>query len=343
MRPGAARRGPWADTDSVWFIQALVRSQAQVFFQRSTRIGVLVILGLAVASAGFAVLALLGAAAQTTAAYALRRRAHRVAHETGGSHPASALAMSGLSTDASLRRDAAEGIHGFCGALTGCAAFLSCGASWAAGIWTVVGALLCAVVIRAVEQWRFLPWLPMLTGPFCLVSSALNPLFAPWRVAPPAPEPLMGALLSPAIGTVRAAAQVLLTDHFPTGIVVLAAMFLAGWREGTWALVGALLATLLGLAVFGPDFVSLGLAGYSGFLTALALGAVFPTPEDDARAVQLLVPLIGACLTVPVQWVLLQTGIAVYTWPFVLVTWAGLTLRRAVQRRRATPAAPPAP
>ena len=311
-----------------------------MFFQRSTSIGVLVLLALAVASPGFMVLALLGAAAQTTAAYALRRPAYRATRRYGGSHPASALAMSGLSTDASLRRDAADGIHGFCGVLTGCAAFLVCGVSWAAVVWTVVGGALCAAVIRAAERWRFIPWLPMLTGPFCLVNSVFTPLFAPWRVASAPAEPVAGVLPGPLLDTVRGAAQVLLADHPLTGVVVLAAMFLAGWREGTWALLGAVLATLLGLAVFGPEFVSLGLAGYSGFLAALALGAVFPAPAEDALAVRLLVPLAGACLTVPLQWALLQTGIAVYTWPFVLVTWAGLALRRGVQRRRAAPVAP---
>lgn len=250
--------------------------------------------------------------------------------------------MSSLSTDATARRDAADGIHGFCGALTGCAAFLACGSSTAGFIWTVLGGALCALLVRALERVRIFNWLPMLTGPFCAVNAALNPVFARWHrdaESPGAPPfELVGPIADLISGTLRASAQVLLTDHLLTGLLVIAIMFLAGAREGLWSLIGAVAATVFGFWILGWQPTMAGLAGYCGFLTALALGAVFPR-HDAARAVRLLVPLAAACVTVPLLWVLQQTGMAVYTWPFVLTTWAVLFAQRQWARRELNGAA----
>ncbi|PBB07383.1 hypothetical protein CKW39_13575 [Kocuria sp. WRN011] len=373
----------------MWIVQALVRSQGQIFFQRAVLSGLLVLLALAVASPWLVGFAVLGAAVQTGVSVLLRRprgtsarlsscggdrgsrgrtgpgpgfgsRSERhgadraapgselVAGQpqrpapSSGSHRASALAMSSLSTDATARRDAADGIHGFCGALTGCAAFLACGPSTAALVWTFLGSALCALLVRALERLRIFNWLPMLTGPFCAVSTALNPVFARWHrdaESPGAPPfELLGPIPDLVTGTVRASAQVLLTDHLITGLLVLAIMFFAGVREGLWSLVGALTATALGFWLLGWQPTMAGLAGYCGFLTALALGAVFPR-NDAARAVRVLVPLVGACLTVPLWWALQQAGMAVYTWPFVLTTWAILFAQRRWARRERAGAA----
>lgn len=67
-----------------------------------------------------------------------------------------------------------------------------------------------------------------------------------------------------------------------------------------------------------------GLDGYSGVLVALALGTVFL--GADARRVP--VTLVGVALTVPVRWLMIHTVIPVYTWPFILVTWAMLWIVR---------------
>lgn len=371
---------------TVWIIQALIRSQGQIFFQRATLSGLLVLLALVVASPWLAGFALIGAAVQTGVSIFMRRprresarqapggdsrsadalsrlgfgsTAHSAPREagdsehpaghsqppapsSGGSHKASALAMSSLSTDATARRDAADGIHGFCGALTGCAAFLACGPTVAALIWTVLGGALCALLVRVLERLRIFDWLPMLTGPFCAVNTALNPVFARWYREPEPltapPFELAGPITDLVSGTVRASAQVLLTDHLLTGLLVLVTMFVAGAREGLWSLTGAVAATALGFWILGWSPAMAGLAGYSGFLTALALGAVFPR-NDAALIVRLLVPLAGACVTVPLWWLLQQTGMAVYTWPFVLTTWAVLLTQRRWVRREVAGAA----
>lgn len=177
----------------------------------------------------------------------------------------------------------------------------------------------------------------MLTGPFCAVNSALNPVFGRWHQdvsAVPRFEPI-GPLPGLVTGTLRACAQVLLTDHLLTGLVVLALMFLAGAREGLWSLTCAVAATALGFWILGGEPATAGLAG---FLTALALGALFP-PADAARAVRLLVPLAGACLTVPLWGALQHTGMAMYTWPFVLTTWAVLIAQHRWARREVARAA----
>lgn len=301
----------------MWLVRALIRSQGQIFFQRATLSGLVVLLALTVASPWLAGAAVLGAAVQTGVSLLLRR-------------PSSVSAQS----------DAADGIHGFCGALTGCAALLACGPSTAALTWTVLGSALCALFVRVLERIRIFTWLPMLTGPFCAVNSALNPVFGRWHqdVSAVPPFESIGPLPDLVSGTLRACAQVLLTDHLLTGLVVLALMFLAGAREGLWSLTGAVAATALGFWILGGESAAAGLAGYCGFLTALALGALFP-PADAARAVRLLVPLAGACLTVPLWGALQHTGMAVYTWPFVLTTWAVLIAQHRWARREVARAA----
>lgn len=285
-------------------VLAVLRSQSQVFFQARWVTGLLFLLAFAVADAGMAVFAVLGGAVQSLVSW---------------------LAP-GID-----RQDVMEGKHGFCGALTGAAACAALGVSLPALAWAVVGSAACvALVLLAASRPVAARGLPAMTAPFCVVSgiAMLATRSLQTTPAPPVYTPT-GSLTDPVLSVLTSVSQVVLLDNVWSGALILLGLFLAGWETGLWALAGAAVASTAGW-VLGHDAGAVvnGLQGYSGVLVALALGAVF---VQGGRRIPLAV--VGIALTVPVGTLLAGTGIPVYTWPFVLVTWGMLLLDRWAVRK----------
>jgi urea transporter len=116
-------------------------------------------------------------------------------------------------------------------------------------------------------------------------------------------------------------------------------LFLAGiavndWRHATWVAVGSVVGMLLGSYHAGaparaPDpeslveralteNVALGLYGYNATLVAVALFL-------QKRTV--ILPLLGAILSVPITDLVPMLGLPALTAPFVLATWLVMALR----------------
>ncbi|WP_127125206.1 urea transporter [Georgenia sp. SYP-B2076] len=287
---------------------AVLRSQSQVFFQGRWITGLLVLLAFAVADPSMAAFAVLGAAVQSLLSWAVPR------------------------ID---RRDVVAGLHGFCGALTGAAACAALGPSLPALAWAVIGSAGCVALVllagsRPVARWG----LPAMTAPFCVVSGIgmLATRSLQTTPAPPVYAPT-GSLMDPVLSVLTSFSQVVLLDNVWSGALILLGLFLAGWNTGVWALAGAVVASATGWAL-GHDagVVVNGLDGYSGVLVALALGTVFLTGRR-----RFPVAIVGIALTVPVRVLLARTGIPVYTWPFVLVTWGMLLVDRWFNQRYVRP------
>ena len=282
------------------FFRGVLRAQGQIFLQAGWGPAVFALAAMAVASPWFALAALAGAAVQGGCALWLAGR-------------------SGM-----VRTEVDEGLHGFNGALTGCAAVLACGPGIPAVLWTGVGSVACAVIVWGAPKLSWPASLPMLTGPFCLVNSIAVAVAVPFERARGAAVPLGSPVHDVLAGTVRGAHQVILGGSVLGGVLVLAGLLAAGWRTGAWGAAGALVGTLVGYAGIGPGPAVSGLLGYSALLVTVALGAVFPA--RGSRIVRIGVPVLAAALTVPVWWALTFVGIAPYTWPFVLITWTVLAL-----------------
>ncbi|WP_285733413.1 urea transporter [Kitasatospora phosalacinea] len=132
----------------------------------------------------------------------------------------------------------------------------------------------------------------------------------------------------------RGVAQVGLQPGLPTGALVLAALWAAGWEVGLPATLGTLVSTAAAYA-FGVDrgSVALGLQGYSGCLTGIALvGSLGNRPATYLLAAVgcVLCTVLTAALTA----LLAPCGLTALTAPFCLVT--GVLLA-------AVPAPAPAP
>lgn len=223
-----------------------------------------------------------------------------------------------------------HGLQGYCGALVGAAAWTTFGELWPAFLVTLVGAAACPVVTGALAAFfsvvrRQGGPLPVLTAPFCVVSG-LVALTARALVEPaPAGAPIEAGntALQLLEGTLAGIGQVVFCQSWLSGLIILGALFLAGWKVGAAALLGSALGTAtMWAAGSTPAELSAGLAGYNPALTAIALAAVFLRPGPRAW----MIATLGSIVTVGVCELLKLTPIPVYTWPFILVTWLCLLI-----------------
>jgi len=235
-----------------------------------------------------------------------------------------------------------QGIHGFNGALVGCAAAVLGGASSpeTALLWLLLVLLGSAATTLLLEAWSRvlgrIAALPPLTLPFCLVSWGvlalagalpLIPADPAWLLSTPAaPEPLQALLL----GVPRSFAQVFLCSGLGSGLLVLLATALASPLTALFGVLGALAAMVLALLLgVDPQSVAQGLWGYNGVLVAIAIGGIFYAPTRRS----LLLAIAGAALCTPLSLLLpvVLPGLPPLTIGFVLITWllklaAGRTL-----------------
>ena len=234
-------------------VGALGRGVGQIFLQPRALTGLLIVAGIAVYSPLMAFQVVLGTTVSTVAARLLDLRVR-------------------------------DGLQGYNGALVGAAAWAAMGVFWPATLVTVVGAAACPAVHRALERALAPVGLPALTAPFCIVSGLLTALLraidAPMV---PDPAPVSGAtawLVPEAVLTGES--QVVLVDSWVGGALILAGLFIAGWRVGAAALLGSVVGTAATLALVPAGQAAHGLGGYSPCLTAIAIGVVLLPPGRRA-------------------------------------------------------------
>ena len=222
-----------------------------------------------------------------------------------------------------------QGIHGFNGALVGCAAaVLSDSSSLSdhgliAALVTLGGGLTTVML----ELWRRRfhrrgdP--PALTLPFCLITWGLVAL-----VSPRIPDTIETVKATASTGSVQALmlglphsfGQVFLCSELASGWLVLLAVAVASPIAAALGTCGALMGMITALAI-GTDTaaVAQGLSGYNGILVAIALGGIFHVPGRRT----LVLALIGAGLSSLLQalqghW---MGNLPPLTLSFVLTTW----------------------
>ncbi|WP_081709860.1 urea transporter [Arthrobacter sp. 35W] len=282
------------------------RGLSQIFFHTKIPTGLLILAACVVQDWRMAVLVVLGS----------------LASSMGG-------CLVGFST-AGIR----NGLQGFCGALAGAAAFAGIGGVWQAYPIAVVGGLLCAPVTWAMV-WVFSRGplkaleLPPTTAPFCIVATgilwATGPLHTTTDLLPARPTDL-GAFVQSLLTNIS---QVVLVDSFLGGGLILAGLFLAGWKVGLAALLGSAVGSLCALAMnVNLQQTGNGLAGYSGVLTAIAFAVVFNRGTWEPW----LLAVAGTGVTAVVTLVMHRLAGPTYTWPYILTLWAGLAVVHFVPR-----------
>ncbi|WP_175559025.1 urea transporter [Sanguibacter gelidistatuariae] len=285
---------------------ALADGIGQIFFQPVVWTGLAVLAAFVVADWRMAVLVVIGTVSSTLTGYLLG-----VAH-----------------------KDIQVGQQGFCGALIGAAVFSALGTQWVAYPITIVAAALTAPVSLLV-MWIFAhePFkplnLPSTTAPFCLLAGLMYTTTFSLHVA--STSDIMDQSTISAFGKsiLTNVSEVVLLNDVWAGALILLGLFLASWKVGVAAVLGSVVGSLCALAL-GEDItgVGSGLEGYSGVLTAIALAVVFlkGTWEPWVMAV------IGAVMTALVTVWMHHVSGPVYTWPYILTTWALLAVAHVIPR-----------
>ncbi|MDO4918953.1 urea transporter [Kocuria sp.] len=303
-----ALRGPGRAVGTV------LRGVSQIFFIDNPWSGALLLVAMGWVHPWVALVVAVGALAQTAGAWAL------------------------LGTDA-----VRTGMMGYNGALVGAAAALALGHPLPALLMTVVGALACVPVHGLLQRAfgsRALGWaqLPVATAPFCLVAGVMFDLVLPLvRSGSPTTGEGPGGVL---LGAVNSFSEVVLADGLVPGLLIVAALFVGGVRIGLFGVLGSFVA-LAGALLVGDGVVqvSSGLLGYSAVLVSIALGAVVWTARP--LWVRVLGALVGALLTLPLQLLIAQLPVPVYTWPFLVSMWLVMLVVAGVRRR--SPGGTPTP
>ncbi len=295
------------------FVNYTLRGIGQVIFVNNPVSGALILLALFVQSAGVGWLSLLGVLSSAVAALVL-----------------------GLDRGA-IR----NGIYGYNGLLVGAALATFGDLEAGAGGWAIATIFFAAsttVLMNTAGVW----WAkcfrsPPLTLPFnvaTLVCLALSQAFSASALPLLPPLPLAAAADVTAssswpnsgwLGLIEALpvsfGQVFLADRLIAGGLVLLAVAICTPLGAAVGLFGGLIGTLTGLLLgvpMGP--LSLGLWGYNGVLSAMAVGGVFYAPTGRSIFVGLAAAFLSALAGGLLGLVFAPAGLPVLTLPFCFVT-----------------------
>lgn len=229
------------------------------------------------------------------------------------------------------RAGIALGLQGYAGCLTGIALFSSLGNHPATYVLTVVGAVMCTVLMAALSTLLTPYGLTPLTAPFCLVSGVMvvgAPSFARvWHGAPVAAASTTAgdtamswnALWHAFLNNVS---QVFLVESWYVGLIMLAGLALAGLRVVLYAAAGSVTGIVAAWALGAPTaLIANGIYGYNAVLVALAVGAVFLANTAWTGGYALFGAAASTGLTASLTSFFKPFGGHTFTWPFILTTW----------------------
>ncbi|USG65032.1 urea transporter [Brevibacillus ruminantium] len=236
----------------------------------------------------------------------------------------------------------AQGLFGYNAVLSGLALslFLSGGQRW----WiALAGAAISVFVTAAVMYMMRGTDVPALTFPYIILTWFL--LLIPYHLgffeasSELVPQDLAHATfhqegtIQLLDGLIDGIGQVYFQQGVLTSLLILVAIFWAGWRLGLYAVIGTVVGWLTAFLLNAEiTLLNLGLYGYNAVLTILAVSAVFATDHRMAT----LTGILAAIITVPVtaglsSW-LQPYGLPTLTMPFVLVTWMFIAARKELSR-----------
>ncbi|UEP37607.1 urea transporter [Burkholderia ambifaria] len=269
-------------------LRILLRSIGQVVLQANAFTGAMVVAALALTDLRLACAALVGAAA-----------ANLTAVLTGAE-----------------RRAVEQGLHGFNGALAALVAVVFVPAPLAL-VLAPLAAIGAALVQRAMRtplaKWRQCPY----SSPCLAVTALWLPFVAMQHASGVATDPAP-TLSSVAAALLSGVAQTAFAQGPWAGMLIVAGIAVASRRAAAFALGGAIVSTVLLVALGARDtgFTD-GLLGFNGALAALAL------MSRGTRAA-----LAAAALAALIQWLAMRADVPALTAPFALASWITVAVAR---------------
>lgn len=230
------------------------------------------------------------------------------------------------------RSGIALGLQGYAGCLTGIALVSSLGNHLATYVLTVVGAIMCTLLMAALGTFLTPYGLTPLTAPFCLVSGVMvvgAPSFERvWHGAP-------ASVASTTTGDTAMSwsvlwhaffnnvSQVFLIDSWYVGLIMLVGLALAGLRVVLYAAAGSVIGIVAAWLLGAPTaLIANGIYGYNAVLVAIAIGAVFMANTVWTGVYALFGAAASTGLTASLTSFFKPFGGHTFTWPFILTTWA---------------------
>lgn len=269
-------------------LRILLRSIGQIVLQANAFTGAMLVAALALTDLRLACAALVGAAAANVTAVL-----------TGAE-----------------RRAVEQGLHGFNGALAALVAVVFAPAPLAL-VLAPLAAIGAALVQRAMRtplaKWRQCAY----SSP-CLAATALwLPFVAMQHASGVATDPAP-TLSSVAAALLSGVAQTAFAQGPWAGMLIVAGIAVASRRAAAFALGGAIVSTVLLVALGAGDtgFTD-GLLGFNGALAALAL------MSRGTRAA-----LAAAALAALIQWLAMRADVPALTAPFALASWITVAVAR---------------
>lgn len=285
------------------YLLASLRGVGQVDLQPALLTGVAILVALWVAGWETGLFATLGTLIATATAYAL------------------AVDRAGI----------ALGLQGYAGCLTGIALVSSLGHHPATYVLTVVGAIMCTLLMAALGTFLGPYGLTPLTAPFCLVSGVMvvgAPSFERiWHGAPASVSSTTSGETAMSWGALWHAffnnvSQIFLVESWYVGLIMLVGLAFAGLRVVLYAAAGSVVGIVAAWLLGAPTaLIANGIYGYNAVLVAIAIGAVFMANTVWTGAYALFGAAATTGLTASLTSFFKPFGGHTFTWPFILTTW----------------------
>lgn len=235
-----------------------------------------------------------------------------------------------------------QGLFGYNSVLTGLALpiFLAGNAKWFIGL---AGAALAAIFTAAVMHFLKSSRMPALTFPYIVLTWLL--LLASYhleifKLAPGnGPQDLfiwklkITGAINLINGLLYGTGQVYFISTFWAGILLLIALFWAGWKPGVYAVLGTAIGWITAFSLGAEvNLLNLGLYGFNAVLTILAVAQVFEADSPFAPITGVIAAVLSVPITASVDILVSVYGLPGLTMPFVLVTWFFIAARRVMPK-----------
>ena len=262
----------------------------QIMLQDNPLAGCLFLLGILVNSWQMSLAALLGVVSGTSAAFLLKYK----------------------------KKDTADGLYGFNGALVGLALLFFFQPGLPLIILIIAGAALSSLIMNFMQKKKMPPY----TFPFILSAWIIIALAGVFNIVPLQPQSLASAGALDAISALSMGfGQVMFQANIITGIFFLAAIFVSSRLSALHAFIGSAVGMLFALALSFPlGLLNIGIFGFNGVLCGVAFANSKKYAFDST--------ILAAALSVLMTYGMMAIGIPALTAPFVFSTWILLAMRK---------------
>ncbi|MEU2875680.1 urea transporter [Streptomyces sp. NPDC007070] len=231
------------------------------------------------------------------------------------------------------RGSVAQGLMTYCGVLGAISMVVYLGHHLSSYVLAVAAAVMCTLVTAALGHLLVPFGLRAFTGPFCLVALVMvlgAPSFTrvwhgtpPTAVTPAAPTSADVSWTDLWQGFFTNVSQIFFAGTWYVGLIMLAGLFLAGWKVGLFAALGSVVGLLTAWALGAPAaLIGRGVYGYNAVLTSLAFGVVLLRATAWNYAYTVLAAAASTGLTASLAVFFKTFGSHTFTWPFNVTTWA---------------------